>query len=571
MAFDGVFLYKTANEIGEALNSHIDKIYMPSRDELVLLLRKKGFAKRLLISVKPGYSRIHFTENRYENPAAPPNFCMLLRKYLSSARLTAITQPGFERIIELHFTSFNELGDCVNLRLICELIGNRANVILVNGEGKITDSLRHSDVETAARLILPGALYEYPARQERQNLLSCNISEVCKKLALSSDNLPKALLCEFDGFSPLVCREIEFKAGRLLSSGAADDSESALNTALSDLKSLISGKSEPCIVYGDDGAPLEFSYTNIEQYGGYKKQRFDSISALLDAFYGERDNALRINAAARDIVRLITNLKSRTEKKLALRLTELKNCENRDTLRIYGELLKANLHNIPNGASQALVENYYDENLSKIKIPLDPALSPAKNAEKYFKEYKKTYTAEQTLTALTENDRAELIYFESVLDSISRCATLSELEEIRRELGDAGYIKSLKPPKKARPVQNNFKEYRSLEGYRILVGKNNIQNDLITTKLASKGDLWFHVKNIPGSHVVVFSGGNEVSDETVMFAATLAAGNSKAAKSSQIPVDYTVIKNVKKPSGAKPGMVIYTSNKTVFVNPAKDS
>ena len=236
-------------------------------------------------------------------------------------------------------------------------------------------------------------------------------------------------------------------------------------------------------------------------------------------------------------------------------------------MRIYGELLKANLYNIKNGASFAEVQNYYDENMATIRIPLDVALTPAKNAEKYFKDYKKTYTAEQTLTRLTESDKQELLYFDSVLDSISRCTSLSQLQEIRTELANAGYIKRFQPLKKPTREQNSFKEYTSKEGFRIIVGKNNTQNDYITTKLAAKSDLWFHTKNIPGSHVVVFSGGADLSDETLLFAARLAAKNSKAANSAQVPVDYTQIKNVKKPSGAKPGMVIYTTNKTVFVNP----
>lgn len=570
MAFDGGFLYKTVDELKEAIDCHIDKIYQPTRDELVFLLRKKGFVKKLLITVKPGSSRIHFTENKYENPSVPPNFCMLLRKHLSSARLTDITQTGLERVAELIFSATNEMGDSVTLRLICELIGNQANVVLVKSDGKIIDAMRHSDVETAKRLILPGAEYEYPPAQRKENPLLCDMNSFVKQISDTDGDISKVLLNAFDGFSPLICREIQYKAENLVSMGKSR--AEAVNTALSSVKNCLSSPSILCIVFKPDGMPFEFSYTDISQYGeGFKKQSFDSCSALLDTFYTARDNAARIQSSAHDIIRLISNLKSRTEKKLALRLDEIKACENRDTLRIYGELLKANLYNIENGSSFAEVQNYYDENLSKIRIPLNPALSPSKNAEKYFKDYKKTYTAEQTLTALTEIDRQELAYFDSVLDSISRCSTLSELGEIRQELTEAGYIKRTSFPKKAKPTQNNFKEYQSREGYRILVGKNNMQNDYITTHLASKNDLWFHVKNIPGSHVVVFSQGNDVSDETVFQAALLAARNSKAADSAQVPVDYTVIKNVKKPSGAKPGMVIYTTNKTVFINPSDSS
>lgn len=567
MAFDGGFLYKLVAELKGAIDCHIDKIYQPSKDELVFLLRKKGFVKRLLITVKSGGVRIHFTENKFENPAVPPNFCMLLRKHLSSARLIEVVQNGFERVVELMFSATNEMGDTVNLKLVCELIGNQANVILVRDDGKIIDALRHSDVETAKRLILPGGVYEYPESLKKKNpqtaVTRCEFEEIV------SDNreISKVLLSRFDGFSPLICREIEFLTHEYSNPDTTDSA--ALETAFNKIVGALSGESLPTIIYDENKNPFEFSYTEINQYPQYERKHFESLSLLLDAFYSEKDNATRISAAAHGIFKTVTNLKTRTQRKLALRLEELKSCENRDSLRIYGELLKANLYCIENGSSFAEVQNYYDENLALVRIPLDVTLSPAKNAEKYFKEYKKTYTAEQTLTKLTLQDREELIYFDSVLDSISRCATLSELDEIKQELIEAGYVKSSRVTKKAKSSKISLKEYQSEEGWRILVGKNNLQNDYLTTRLASKGDLWFHVKNIPGSHVVVFCGGAEVSDQTILEAATLAAKNSKAADSSQVPVDYTPIKNVKKPSGAKPGMVIYTTNKTVYINPNK--
>lgn len=569
MAFDGGYLYKLITELKSAVDCHIDKIYQPSKDELVFLLRKKGFVKRLLITVKSGGVRIHFTENKYENPAVPPNFCMLLRKYLSSAKLIDITQSGLERVAELLFSATNEMGDTVSLKLVCELIGNQANVILVKNDGRIIDALRHSDIETAKRLILPNAVYEYPDSLKKVNPLKSVDRNVFEDILSCDGDLSKTLLGKFDGFSPLICREIQFLTEEAVKLG--EKPLSALQNAFNKTVTDLSSNQLPCIVYKPDGTPFEFCYTDVNQYtSDYEKRYFDSLSLLLDAFYSERDTVSRIQSAAHDIIKTVNNLKVRTQKKLSLRLTELKACENRETLRIWGELLKANLYCIQNGASFAEVQNYYDENLETVRIPLDVTLSPAKNAEKYFKDYKKTYTAEQTLTKLTEQDRDELVYFDSVLDSISRCESLSELNEIRQELSDAGYIKKAVSPKKQKPQQNTFKEYTSNEGYRILVGKNNLQNDYITTRLASKSDLWFHVKNIAGSHVVVLCDGGSVSDETIFKAAILAAKNSKAANSSQVPVDYTLIKNVKKPSGAKPGMVIYTTNKTVYINPTEN-
>ena len=547
MPFDGAFLHCISNELSQAVDCHIDKIYQPSKEELVFLLRKKGFVKRLLINIKSGISRVQFTENKFENPEKPPMFCMLMRKYLLSGKLIRITQPDLERVIIFTFSSMNEMGDITELNLICELLSASANVILTDENYKIIDCLRHSDIESSARLLLPGATYTLPQKQEKLNPITCEFSEIENRLKNAT------LLQTIDGFSPLICREVE-------------ENNNLLNT----IDTLKSGGT-PTLILKPDGTPLDYSFIAISQYGdSYKNKQFESFSSLLDEFYTTRDIANRINQNARDIIKLITNLKSRTERKLALRLEDLKKCENREELRIYGELIKANLHLIPSGARFAEVPNYYDPELKNIRIPLNPAISPSANANKYFKDYKKTYTAEETLLKLTEADKQELIYFDSVLDSISRCNDISDITEIREELSDAGYIKQQQSRKRQKP-KNEFKEFISNEGYKILVGKNNRQNDYLTTVLANKGDMWFHTKNIPGSHVIVFCDGNELSDQTVLQAATLAALNSKAADSAQVPVDYTPVKFVKKPNGAKPGMVIYTTNKTVYINPKGDA
>lgn len=559
MAFDGGFLYKVLAEIKEAKDCHIDKIYQPSKDELVFLLRKKGFVKRLYINVKQGSARLHFTEEKLENPAVPPNFCMLLRKYISSAKLIDVTAHGLERIAEFVFSASNEMGDIENYHLVCEMIGAKANVILLRENGKIVDALKHSDVETAKRLILPGADYEYPEREEKLNPLTENASKILEGVSHETPDLAKKLLQRIEGFSPLVCREIEENAKVL-------GLENAYLEAVEHLKS-----DKVYLISKPDGSPLEYAFMPICQYGNlYECKEYSASGELLDSFYREKENTARISAWAHDIIRLVKNLISRAQRRLSLRLSDLKKCENRETFRIYGELIKANLYRIKSGDTEALVENYYDENLALIKIPLNPALSPSKNADRYFKEYKKTYTAAETLSRLTEEDKKEISYLESVLESIERCRSIAEIGEIREELCLAGYIK--RPVGKGKPKQNISKplEYVSSEGFRILVGKNNLQNDYITTRLASKNDLWFHTKNIHGSHVIVMCEGKEVSDETIVFAATLAAKNSKAKNSSQVPVDYTPIKFVKKPNGAKAGMVIYTTNKTVFVDPESE-
>lgn len=543
MAFDGAFLHCVISELNNALDSHVDKIYQPSKEELVFLLRKKGFVKRLLLNVKSNGARVQFTENKYENPESPPMFCMLMRKHLLNARLLRIEQPDLERVARFVFSSMNEMGDITELNLICELLSGSANIILTDNNFKIIDSLRHSDIETSSRLILSGATYAMPPKQNKLNPLTADLTEIEKQLE------SKTLLQTLDGFSPLICREIE--AGLPL------------------LKVINSIKSngQPTLILKPDSTPLDFTYITVSQYGdGYQNKPFSSYSELLDEFYTKKETALRVQQNARDIIKLVTNLKARTERKLSQRLIELEKCKDREILRVYGELIKANLYAIKNGSSFAEVPNYYDSEMKSIRIPLNPALSPANNANKYFKDYKKSYTAEEALTKLTALDREELIYFDSVLESISRCRDISDIAEIREELAEAGYIKQNQSRKKqkTKPV---FKEFTSLEGYKILVGKNNKQNDYLTTVLASKNDLWFHTKNTHGSHVIVFCGGKEVSDETVLQAARLAALNSKAADSSQVAVDYTPVKFVKKPNGAKAGMVIYTTNKTVYVTP----
>lgn len=558
MAFDGGFLHKIVLELNKAVESRVDKVYQPSKDELVFLLRKKGFAERLFITARPGSARICFTDEKYENPMSPPMFCMLIRKYLSSAKLISVTQPALERIVVLTFSSANEMGDIVEIRLITELLGSKTNIILVGSDGKIIDSLRRSDPEKNERMILPGALYQLPERKEKLDPLCVGSEKLSEYAGGEGAYSEKSLLDSIDGFSPLICREVAFRAEK------CGSLVSALKSVTDDLK-----ENGTPLLLCKDGAPFDFSYTDITQYGNeFEKKIYPDYSSLLNAFYSERENAARIKHAAGDIIKLVNNLKSRTERKLAIRLCDLKKCENREKLRIYGELLKANLYRIKAGSAFFEAENYYD-NMNIVKIPLDPALSPQKNAAKYFKDYKKTYTAEQKLTALTEKDREEIVYFDSVLDSISRSESISDITEIRDELADAGYIKRPTQKRSKQSVALKFKEYTSTEGYKILVGRNNRENDYLTTVLAGKNNLWFHTKNIPGSHVIVFSGGAEVSEDTVVKAAKLAAENSKGAGSSNVPVDYTQIKYVKKPSGAKPGMVIYKTNKTVYVTPCK--
>lgn len=568
MAFDGGFLHTVVSQLQSAIDCHIDKIYQPSRDELVLLLRKKGFVKKLLISARNGASRIQFTDCKYENPETPPMFCMLARKIFSASRLVGVKQIGLERVVELTFDAANEMGDRIAPKIVCELIGNSANIVLVGDDGKIYDAVHRSNIERSERLIQPGAVYTYPPSQNKLDLLTSGADAVTERaLSMGDTTLSTALLRSADGLSPLVCREIAIAAyGDDVHITEINDTSHLVNQ-LEKIKNFLLYP-QLTILYKADGTPADYCWFDVTQYGSlYTKKQFEGASELLDAFYSEREAAERIHRQSADIIKLVGNLINRANRRLASRLRELEQNRNREDLRIFGELIKANIHMISTGSTVARVQNFYDENLSEVEIPLDPSLNAASNAARYFKEYKKSCAAVQSLTALTENDRREIDYLESVFESIERCKTFADISEIREELAVGGFIKRTAIKSRRKKPQPIFDEYQSIEGFRIIVGKNNLQNDYITTVMAAKNDMWFHTKSIHGSHVIVMCGGRPLSDETVLFAARLAAENSKASGSSNVPVDYTPVKYVKKPSGAKPGMVIYTTNKTVFVTP----
>ncbi len=546
MALDGVFIKNLVAELNDAIGAHIDKIHQPSADELVLMLRKPGFNKRLLISTRQGQQRIHFSTIKHDNPDKPPMFCMLLRKYVGAGRILNITQPDFERLVEISFSSLNEMGDIITPRLIIELISASPNVVLVNEDGKIIDALKRGGFESGGRLLQPGATYLYPDKQNKLSPTPENISAI-----LMSDTSERGLLSTVAGFSPLICREI---------TGGYADLDSVIKAAQTGSAYMLKTA---------DGEPMDFSYIPIKQYG-YPTEEFPSFSELLDAFYAKKATLQHLRQRSSDIEKLLSVLTSRIARRMHLRRLDLQKCADRERLRISGELLKANLHLIKSGATRVMVQNFYDENLREIEISLDPALSPQANAAKYFKDYKKAHTAEQTLTTLIECDEKELAYLETVSFNLSRAESVADIAEIREELAAAGYIRAPREQKSKKPVPK-FTEFTSPSGHRVLVGKNNLQNDLITTKIAEKNDMWFHTKNIAGSHVIVMCGGAELPREDILFAAALAAKNSKAHASAQVPVDYTRIKNVKKPAGAKAGMVIYSTNSTVYVTPSEEN
>ncbi len=576
MALDGIFLHHITSELKEILkDGRVSQIYQPNRDELSMVFRTFEGTKRLLISTRANSPRINICSSIPENPPTPTMLCMLLRKRLSGAKLTEITQPSLDRTIFLDFVSVNELGDKVNLRLVVEIMGKHSNVILTDDRGVIIDALKRVDLTMSSqRLVLPNIKYDLPPAQDKLNILEHTPDEIIKRINEELPEMPlnKALLNTLQGVSPIICRELESitaKGSQISNKELGVSEKMVLFNELENLKKTAensSGKPYMVIRTGEN-KPFDVSFLPITQYGESAViKEYKSFSELIDSFYFERDNADRMKVKSQDLHKTLSNIIERISKKINIQQTELEKCKDRDILRIKGDLLQANLYRIPKGASSVKVENFYDEN-KIIEIKLNPAISPANNVQKYYKNYRKAKTAETMLTKQIKNGKEELVYLESVSDTLDRAESEKDLSQIRLELSEQGYIKTQrekqKPPQALPPV-----EYFTSDGFKILVGRNNKQNDKLTLKTARKTDLWFHTKDIHGSHTILVLDGKEPTETAIKEAAQIAAYHSKAKNSNNVPVDYTQVKNVNKPNGAKPGMVIYLTNKTAYVTPA---
>lgn len=577
MAFDGIMLHHIVNELKtQALGSRVSQIYQPNRDEIIINLRSMGGNKKLLLSTRANSPRVHFTEHSLENPAKPPMLCMLMRKRLGGGKLVDVYQRGLDRIISLEFECTNELGDKVKITAVVEIMGKYSNVILVDGNGVIIDALKRVDMTMSSkRVVLPNIKYEFPESQDKVNILLSEPSEIIERIknTPAEKALNKALLGAVEGVAPITCRELEFRASgdKTLSNKTLSlEDEIKLATEIKNLADLtLMCKGKPYMLYHKgDSKPFETSYLETAQYGSLcESKRYESFSELFDSFYFERDSIDRMRVKAADLSKVLTNLVHRISNKINIQRRELENCADRESFRIKGDLLQANLYRIERGAESVTVENFYDENNAPIEIKLNPALSPAQNAQKYYKDYNKAKTAEQILTVQIQKGEEELQYLETLKDELSRASSEKELSQIRLEFMEQGYIKRNKNARK-KPAKLLPLEYFTSDGFRVLVGRNNKQNDELTLKTARKRDYWFHTKDIPGSHTIVITDGKELSETAVIEAARIAAYHSKAKESSNVPVDYTLVKDVSKPNGSKPGMVIFVNNRTVYVDPA---
>lgn len=576
MPLDALCLSGVVAELKPILTgAKIDKVHQPGRDEMILALRLGRGNGRLLLSASPNHPRLQMTELSRENPDAPPMFCMLLRKHLMGGRILSVEQPHLERIVELRLEVLDELGDRKERRLILEAMGRRSNLVLVDDQGRIVDCLRRVDGDMSAqRQLLPGLFYRLPPAMEKADPTALDGGEWLRRVeqAPGESRVDHWLLDTFGGWSPLVCREIAFRAGgrvdvtfdELGPQGRVRVGEAA--EAL--LKTVRENNFTPTVI-SVEKRPKDFTFFPAEQYEEAGEcTAYPTFSALMDRFYEQRENQERIRQKGQDLIRSVTNARDRTARKIANQQRELEATQDRERLRQFGDIITSNLHAMERGMATLRAMDFYDPEGGEVEIKLDPLLTPQQNAAKYYKEYNKAKTAEEMLTIQLEKGRRELDYLNSVLENITLAEGERDLQEIRQELADTGYLRrQIKGKDKGRRLSPKPMEFRSTAGLRISVGKNNMQNDLLTCKQAFKSDIWFHTQKIHGSHVILWTGGAQPDLQSLNEAACLAAWFSQGRESGKVPVDYTPVKYVKKPAGARPGMVVYTTYETAWVTP----
>ena len=569
MAFDAFFLTAVLDEIRDKTRQgRIEKIHQPSRDTVILHLKCQEGRQKLIFVISPTAPRLHLTSASPENPAEPPMFCMLLRKHLSGARISAVRQIPMERWAEFTFDCIDEMGDAVQKKLVAELMGRTCNLYLLGPDGRIIDCLRRVGLdETAKRPALPGMYYQTPEPILKQN--PAELTDFREILTSAGpDLLCDRLMEKLGGLSPMVCRE-----AALFAAGDTDARMDGLDIPAVSEKLFLFFREQlshpsPCFYALPDGTPKQFAFCPIRQYG--ESRQAASFGELLDHFYTVRDRRDAMRQKSQAVRKTVTNLCQRLQRKLAIQEKELLATYDRERLRQLGDILTANIHRIQKGQTSVTVEDFYDENMAQIQVPISPTLSPQQNAAKFYKDYARMKNAEKELTKQLELGETELHYLKSVLEELNRAETDAELEEIRRELQDGGYLKADSGKKRMKVSKVAPMRFESTDGYPIYVGRNNYQNEELTFRLARKDDLWLHAQKVHGSHVIISCGGTTPPDDTVTQAAQLAAYYAETKGGQNLPVDVTPVKQVKKIPAGKPGMVIYHTYKTVYVNPYKD-
>ena len=569
MAFDAFYLSAVLDEIRALPEPRVEKIHQPARDTVLLQLRHREGRCKLLFAMNPTAPRLHLTTANPENPPEPPMFCMLLRKHLSGGRLIDIQQPPMERCAVLTFECVDEMGDLVQRKLIAELMGRTCNLYLLSPEGRIVDCLRRIGLdESAKRQALPGLYYQDPEPVTKKNPLE--LTEECYVNLLSepgADILSDRLMDHLGGLSPLVCRE-----AALFAAGDVDARLENLDTErVAERLTLFFGEhlhhGAP-YYYEQNGTPKQFAFCPIRQYG--QCSRGENFSGLLDMFYTVRDRNDAMRQKSQSVRKTVQNACTRLTRKIAIQEKELAATYDRERLRQLGDILTANIHKIVKGQTVVQVEDFYDEDMKTIEVPLSPLLSPQQNAAKFYKDYTRMKNAEKELTRQIELASGELEYLKSVLDELNRADSDQALEEIKQELQAGGYLRADTGKKRIKTGKLPPLRFESTDGFPIFVGRNNRQNEELTFKSARKDDIWLHASKVHGSHVIIACAGQNVPDDTVTQAAQLAAHYAETAGGQNIPVDVTPVRQVKKILGGKPGMVIYHTYKTVIVNPYPD-
>ena len=568
MAFDAFLLSAVMEEIqARTAEARVDKIHQPSRDTVILQLKCREGREKLLFALNPTAPRLHLTTASPENPAEPPMFCMLLRKHLSGARLIEMRQIPMERCAFFTFDCIDEMGDHVKKTLVAELMGRTCNLYLLSQEGRIIDCLRRIGLdESSKRSALPGLMYQLPEPITKQNPRDAGFEDVlCQP---GADVLAERLMDAFGGLSPLVCREASLFAAGAVDARVEDMDIPAVAEKLELFFHEHLNHPKACYYALPDGTPKQFAFCPIRQYGGCEEA--ENFGALLDMYYTVRDRKDLMRQKSQGIRKTVQNLCTRIQRKLAIQEKELEATFDRERLRQLGDIVTANIHRIVKGQTVIQCEDFYDENMSLIDVPISPILSPQQNAAKFYKDYAKLKNAEKELTKQMELGEQELHYLRSVLEELNRAENEAELDEIRQELYAGGYVRLDSSKKRMKVAKSKPMRFESTDGYPIYVGRNNRQNDELTFKLARKDDIWCHASKVHGSHVIISCGGTTPPDDTITQAAQLAAYYSETMGGQNIPVDVTPVKQVKKLTGAKPGMVIYHTYRTVIVNPYQD-
>lgn len=563
MPLDAVVIHAIREELqNELIGARIDKVQMPERDVLLLSVRGNAGNRKLLLSANTGSARVQFTENSYENPTEPPMFCMLMRKHLVGARIQSISQPDFDRLLIMDLSVRDEMGVLSEKKLVLELMGRASNIILVDDKGNIIDCIRRADFgENAVRRLLPGMIYRRPLLQDKTPFFHSaeeQFTELGSQCA-SSANPEKSIMESFSGLSPMVSRELVYRCHGQME---------FLPEAMSALReSVLQSELEP-IVLMREGKPFDFSYMRISQYGDQVElENYPSFSELLDAFYSQRDHAESMRRKSRDLLHKTKSARDRTQRKLNARRQEMEKADNREQIRKEADLITANIYKLKKGMASFFCEDFYEPDCPECVILLDPLKSPQQNAAQKYKEYNKLKNAREHLTKLIEENTAQLNYLNSVLDEIERSESERDLAEIRRELISTGYLRTKKNARREKVRSQGPMTFKSDDGFRILVGRNNAMNDELSTKKARRSDYWLHTKSVHGSHVIIVCEDQTPPPRTVEQAASIAVYYSQARAGGKTPVDFTMVRNLKKPSGAMPGFVIYHVYETILAEP----